>query len=106
MLEHTDGRLQVRYEGDIIPHRRAPPRPGVLRSASRALVPTPEMARIVKRLGNHRLSQRQLDQLAGLDLNHATEDPLSDDGQPDPPVRRRLTPRHYSQLSSTVLGRI
>ena len=27
VLEHTDGRLQVRYQGEIIPCRQAPPRP-------------------------------------------------------------------------------
>ncbi len=96
VLEHTDGHLQVRYEGDIIPHRHAPPRPGVLRAASGALAPSPEMARIVKSLGNHRLSQHQLRQLASLELDSAAEDPLNDDGQPDPLDRRRLTPRQLA----------
>jgi len=96
VLEHVDGRLQVRYEGDIIPHRHAPLRPGVLRAISGALAPTPEMARIVKRLGNHRLSQRQLERLASLHLDRAVEDPLNDDGEPKPQDRRRLTPRQLA----------
>ena len=33
VLEHTDGRLQIRYQGEIIPCRQAPPRPGVLRAS-------------------------------------------------------------------------
>ena len=37
VLKHVDGCLQVRYQGDIIPCRQAPPRPGVLRAANGAL---------------------------------------------------------------------
>ena len=33
VLEHTDGRLQVRHEGEIIPSRPAPPRRGALPTA-------------------------------------------------------------------------
>lgn len=93
VLEHTDGRLQVRYEGNVIPHRHAPPRPGVLRAISGVLAPTPEMARIVKRLGNHRLSQHQLRQLADLNLDPAVEDPLT-----HPLDRLTLTPRTTRSL--------
>ena len=39
VLEHTDGRLQVRHEGEIIPCRPAPPRPGALRASHGALAP-------------------------------------------------------------------
>ena len=106
VLEHVDGRLQVRYEGDIIPHRHAPPRPGVLRAISGALAPTPEMARIVKRLGNHRLSQRQLERLASLDLDRAVEDPLNDDGEPEPQDRRRLTPRQFALWKAVQQARV
>ena len=67
VLEHTDGRLQIRYQGEIIPCRQAPPRPGVLRASHGAMAPTPELNRIVKLLGNHRLSQPQLRQLANLE---------------------------------------
>ena len=74
VLEHTDARLQVRYDGDIIPSKPAPPRPGVLRASHGALAPTPELRGIVKRLGNHRLSQSQLRRLANLE-----PDPIADD---------------------------
>ena len=37
-------------------------------AASLAMAPTPELNRIVKRLGNHRLSKPQLRQLANLEL--------------------------------------
>ena len=57
VLEHTDGRLQVRHEGEIIPSRTAPPRPGALRASHGALAPTPEISRIAKRLGNHHINQ-------------------------------------------------
>ena len=42
VLEHTDGRLQIRYQGEIIPCRQAPPRPGVLRASHGAMAPTPQ----------------------------------------------------------------
>lgn len=74
VLEHTDGRLQVRHEGEIIPTRPAPPRSGALRASPGALAPTPEIGRIVKRLGNHRLSQPQLRNLANLEPDPVAED--------------------------------
>lgn len=106
VLEHVDSHLQVRYQGDIIPHRHAPPRPGVLRAANGALASTPEMCRIVKRLGNHRLSQRQLERLAGLDFDSAAENILDDDGQPDPPPRRELTPRQLALWKAVQQAKI
>ncbi len=57
VLEHPVGQLQVRHEGEIIPSQPAPARPGALRAAYGGLAPNPEISRIVKRLGNHRLSQ-------------------------------------------------
>ena len=42
VLEHTDGRLQIRHQDEIIPCRQAPPRPGVLRASHGAMAPTPE----------------------------------------------------------------
>ncbi len=48
VLERSDGRLQVRHDGEIVPCRPAPPRPGALRAAYGALAPTPEIGRIVK----------------------------------------------------------
>ena len=77
VLEHTDDRLQVRHEGEIIPCRPAPPRPGALRASHGALAPNPEIGRIVKRLGNHRVSQPQLRHLANLEPDPVVEEPTS-----------------------------
>ena len=96
VLEHTDGRLQVRHEGEIIPNRPAPPRPGALRASHGALVPTPEIGRIVKRLGNHRLSQPQLRHLANLEPDPVAEDPAASNNHTEPPSRRELTPRQLA----------
>ena len=101
VMENTDGRLQIRYQGEIIPCRQAPPRPGVLRASHGAMAPTPELNRIVKRLGNHRPSQPQLRQLANLE-----PEPVDDDDDPVQsagssaetalPTRRELTPRQLA----------
>ena len=72
--EHTDGRLQVRHESEIIPSRPAPPRAGALRAYHGALAPTPEIGRIVKRLDNHRISQPQLRHLANIEPDPVDED--------------------------------
>ena len=101
VLEHTDGRLQVRHEGEIIPNRPAPPRPGALRASHGALAPTPEIGRIVKRLGNHRLSQPQLRHLADLDPDPvaeepAVEEPAVENHHSEPPSRRELSPRQLA----------
>ena len=106
VLEHTDGRLQVRHEGEIIPNRPAPPRPGALRASHGALAPTPEIGRIVKRLGNHRLSQPQLRHLADLDPDPVAEEPVAEEPaveepavenhHSEPPSRRELSPRQLA----------
>ena len=106
VLEHTDGRLQVRYQGDIIPCRQAPPRPGALRAAHGALAPTPEMGRIVKRLGKHGLSQHQLRRLANLEPAPVVEGPVNDDGIPGPPARRELTPRQLALWKAVQQARV
>ena len=74
VLEHTDGRLQVRHDGEIVSTQPAPPRSGALRASHGALAPTPEISRIVKRLANHRLSQPQLRNLANLEPDPIVED--------------------------------
>ena len=89
VLEHTDGRLQVRHEGEIISTRPAPPRPG-------ALAPTPEVGRIVKHLGNHRISQAQLRQLANLEPDPVIEEPAVENHHNEAPARRELTPRQLA----------
>ena len=73
VLEHADGRLQIRYQGDIIPSRQAQPRAGVLRASHGALAPSPELRGIVKRLGDHHFSQSQLRKLANLEPDPITE---------------------------------
>ena len=96
VLEHTDGQLQIRHEGEIIPSRPAPPRPGALRASHGALAPTPEIGRIVKRLGNHRISQPQLRQLANLEPDPVIEEPAVENHHSTPPARRELTPRQLA----------
>ena len=96
VLEHTDDRLQVRHEGEIIPCRPAPPRPGALRAFHGALAPNPAIGRIVKRLGNHRVSQPQLRHLANLEPDPVVEEPAVDNHHSEPPSRRELTPRQLA----------
>ena len=96
VLEHTDGRLQVRHEGEIIPSQSAPPRPGALRASHGALAPTPEIGRIVKRLGNHRISQPQFRELANLEPAPVFDDPHVENHHCEPPTRRELTPRQLA----------
>ena len=109
VLEHTDGRLQIRYQGEIIPCRQAPPRPGVLRASHGAMAPTPELNRIVKRLGNHRLSQPQLRQLANLEPEPVDEDPdqsAISSAETALPTRRELTPRQLALWKAVQHARI
>ena len=54
--------------------RRILNRPGALRASHGALAPTLEIGRIVKRLGNHRLSQPQLRNLTNLEPDPVVED--------------------------------
>ena len=96
VLEHTDGRLQVRHEGEIIPSRPAPTRRGALRASHGALAPTPEIGRIVKRLGNHRVSQTQLRNLANLEPDPVVEEPAVANNHSETPARRELTPRQLA----------
>ena len=96
VLEHTDGRLQVRHEGEIIPSRTALPRPGALRAARGALAPTPEISRIVKRLDNHRIGQPQFRELANLKADPVVEEAAAENHHNEPPARRELTPRQLA----------
>ena len=77
-----------------LPARAA--RPGALRAAYGALAPTPEIGRIVKRLGNHRLSQPQLRHLANLEPDPIVEDTTAENNHSEPPSRRELTPRQLA----------
>ena len=105
VLEHTDGRLQVRHEGEIIPSRPAPPRSGALRAARGALTPTPEISCIVKRLGNHRISQPQLRELANLEPDPIVEEPAVENDRTEPPARRELTPRQVAVWKAVQLAK-
>ena len=109
VLEHTDGRLQIRYQGEIIPCQQAPPRPGVLRASHGVMAPTPELNRIVKRLGNHRLSQSQLRQLANLEPAPVDDDPVqpaSSTPETALPPRRELTPRQLALWKAVQHARV
>ena len=109
VLEHTDARLQVRYDGDIIPSKPAPPRPGVLRASHGALAPTPELRGIVKRLGNHRLSQSQLRRLANLEPDPIADDDelvVRGDSEPPLPAYRELTPRQLALWKAVRHARV
>ena len=106
VLESSDGRLQVRHEGEIVPCQPAPPRPGALRASHGALAPTPEIGRIVKRLGNHRLSQPQLRHLANLEPDPVAEDPAASNNHTEPPSRRELTPRQLALWKAVQHARV
>ena len=56
VLEHTDGRLRVRHEGQIVPCRPAPPRRGALRASHGALAPSPEIVHTTGAGGHHRIN--------------------------------------------------
>ena len=103
---NTDGRLQVRHEGEIVPCRPAPPRPGALRAAYGALAPTPEIGRIVKCLGNHPLSQPQLRHLANLEPDPVVEDMAAENNRTEPPTRRELTPRQLALWKAVQHARV
>ena len=104
VLEHTDGRLQVCHAGETIPGRPAPPRPCALRASHGALAPTPEIGRIVKRLGDHRLSQSQLRHLANLEPDLAVEEPAVENHHSETPSRRELTPATTGPLEGSAAG--
>ena len=109
VLEHTDGRLQISYQGEIIPCRQAPPRPGVLRDSHGAMAPNPELKRIVTRLGNHRLRQPQLRQLANLEPTPVDDDhvqPANSSAETALPPRRELTPRQLALWKAVQHARI
>ena len=109
VLEHPDGRLQVRHEGQIIPSQPAPPRPGALRAAYGGLAPNPEISRIVKRLGNHRLSQPQLRNLANLEPDPIIEDDdhvANAEYEPQAPEERPLSPRQLALWKAIQQARI
>ena len=82
---------------------------GVLRASHGAMAPTPELNRIVKRLGNHRLSQPQLRQLANLELEPVDEGPVqsaSSSAETALPTRRELTPRQLALWKAVQHARI
>ena len=109
VLEHTDGRLQVSHKGEIIPCRPAPPRPGVLRASHGALAPSPEIGRIVKRQGNHRLSQPPLRHLTSSEPDPVVEDDdqfVSSSAERSLPEGRDLSPRQLALWKAVQQARI
>ena len=50
----------------------------------------------MKRLGNHRISQPQLRNLANLEPVPVIEEPPVEDDHGEPPARRQLTPRQLA----------
>ena len=97
VLEGSDGQLMVQYGGEVIPHLEAPPKAGVLRAAQGALVPTPELAQVVRNLSQHRLTRKQLQHLAalGTPADQPADQPMDDENRPTPytPPPREATPR-------------
>ena len=77
----------VRYDGEVIPHQEAPPRPGALRASNGALAPTPEMAQVVRNLAQHGLSRLQLQRLAALEA--AVPPSVRSTSNPSGPILRR-----------------
>ena len=90
----------MRHEGEIIPSRPVPARRGALRAAHGAQARTPEIGRIVQRLGNHRLGQPQLRHLANLEpdpvvaddhhVGNAECEPQASEERPLPPRQLAL----------------
>ena len=74
------------------------------------MAPTPELNRIVKLLGNHRLSQPQLRQLANLEPAPVDDDdPVQSAGSSAEtalPPRRELTPRQLALWKAVQHARI
>ena len=61
-----------------------------------ALAPTPEISRIAKRLGNHRISQPQFRELANLEPAPVVEEPLVENHHREPPASRERTRRQLA----------
>ena len=73
------------------------------------MAPTPELNRIVKLLGNHRLSQPQLRQLANLEPAPVDEYPVQSAGSSAEtalPPRRELTPRQLALWKAVQHARV
>ena len=84
-------------------------RPGALRASHGALAPSPEISRIVKRLGNHRLSQPQLRHLANLELDPVMEDDdqvVCSSAERSLPERRELSPRQLALWKAVQQAKI
>ena len=111
VLERSDGQLMVQHEGKAIAHQEAPPKAGALRAAQGALAPTPEMAQVVRNLGQHGLSRLQLQRLAA--LRAPVDEPKDDENHPTSytPPPRQATPRkqalwkavHHAKLQGVSL---
>ena len=101
----------VRYDGEVIPHQEAPPRPGALRASNGALAPTPEMAQVVRNLAQHGLSRLQLQRLAALEAAVPQRQEYVEPLRPDTAPPREASPRkqalwkavHHARLQGVSL---
>ena len=111
VLEQSDGQLMVRHDGKAIAHQEAPPKAGALRAAQGGLAPTPELGQVVRNLGRHGLTRKQLQRLAT--LGAPVDQPMDDDEAPSAytPPPREATPRkqalwkaiHHAKLQGVSL---
>ena len=111
VLEQSGGQLMVRYDGEVIPHQEAPPRPGALRASNGALAPTPELAQVVRNLAQHGLSRLQLQRLAALEAAVPQRQEDVEPLRPDTAPPREASPRkqalwkaiHHARLQGVSL---
>ncbi len=111
VLEQSDGRLMVQYDGKVIAHQEAPPKAGALRAAQGAQAPTPELAQVVRNLSQHGLTRLQVQRLAA--LGTPADEPMDDENGPSSytPPPRQATPRkqalwkavHHAKLQGVSL---
>ena len=60
VLERSDGKLMIQYEGEETPHQEAPLKAGALRAAHGGMAHTPERVLVVRKLSQHGLTRKQL----------------------------------------------
>ena len=105
VLEHTQRPSPNTPSGRNHPLPAGPRRdPGCCEPPTGPWLPTTELNRVVKRLGNHRLSQSQLRHLANLEPDPVADDDnhvVNGDSEPQLPAFRELTPRQLA-LSKAV----
>ena len=96
VLEHTDDRLQVRHEGEIIPCQPAPAPTRCTARFPRRSGSQPRNRPHRKTPGRSSRQQPQLRHLANLEPDPVVEEPAVDNHHSEPPSRRELTPRQLA----------